>query len=237
MRRLLLPFGPFVLLLAACPAPPPLHWTYQSQWEGLCSSGKKQSPIDLHVAAATNFAPRIQLEYWPSHIHSINNGHTIQFNYDSGSFLTFDGKRYALEQFHIHHPGEHTLDGKSWPMELHFVHKAENGKLAVVGIAVVEGAANAWMQQAANDLPVNGDRRDLTAKVNAADLLPSSRAYFHYSGSLTVPPCSEGVDWFVLKTPIEMSAAQLAAFAKAVEENHRPIQPLNGRVIEQGDAK
>jgi carbonic anhydrase len=226
-----------LLVLSACAVPPPLHWSYGEAWEGVCKTGKQQSPVDLH-AGGSAFAPRIQMEYWPTQTRLTNNGHTLQFDYDPGSFLQVDGKRYALVQFHFHHPGEHALDGAAWPMELHLVHKSDDGKLAVVAIQIAEGAVNRWLETAWNDLPAApGEQRESPVKINAADLMPKDRAYLHYSGSLTAPPCSEGVEWFVLRAPASMSAEQIAAFDKLFHDNHRPVQPLGGRPVAEGQVR
>jgi carbonic anhydrase len=229
MRRILL-----TLILCGCPPPPPVHWSYGEKWDGVCATGKRQSPVDLRSGGS--FAPRIQLEYWPTPMRVMNNGHTIELEYDAGSFLVLDGKRYALKQFHFHHPSEHHLDGKSFPLEVHFVHKSEDGKLAVVGVPIAEGAANKWLQPAWTDLPQPGEHREPEARINAADLV-TSKPYLHYSGSLTTPPCSEGVEWFEMTTPIEMSAEQIAAFAKMFPDNHREPQPLGDRHVEAGEIR
>jgi carbonic anhydrase len=223
------------LALSACAAPEKhIEWHYGEPWGGTCADGKRQSPVELSGSAG--FAPKVQLEYWPSRVKLLNNGHTVQANYDPGSTLIVDGKRFALQQFHFHHPGEHGVDGKSFPLEMHFVNKSEDGKLAVIGVLVIEGAANNWLKPLFADLPRPGESRELDARVNAADLVPRSRIFLHYSGSLTTPPCSEDVAWFVLRTPIEMSADQIAALAKLLPDNHRPIQPPNGRAFVEGEA-
>jgi carbonic anhydrase len=223
-----------ILLLVGCAPPPVVHWNYGEQWTGVCSTGKSQSPIDLH--GESGFSPRLQMEYWPSVGHVINNGHTIELEYDPGSKLIVDDKHYPLKQMHFHHPSEHLLDGKSFPLELHIVHKTDDGKIAVVGILIQEGAANKWLGPFFNDLPYPGEKREPGARINAADLIPASRVFLSYSGSLTTPPCTEGVSWFVMKTPIEMSAEQIAAFAKRFADDHRSPQPLDGRHAVEGEA-
>ena len=226
---------PLLLLFCACAPPPHVEWHYGETWGGVCATGKQQSPVEL--SGAPGLGPKIQLEYWPSPIHTVHNGHTVEVQYDPGSSLILDGKRYALKQFHFHHPSEHTVDGKSYPLELHLVHKSDDGKLAAVGILIAEGAPNRWLQPILADLPRPGETREPTARVNAADLVPPSRVFLHYAGSLTTPPCSEGVSWFVLRTPIEMSADQIAALTKLLGDNHRPIQPLNGRPVVEGEVR
>jgi carbonic anhydrase len=218
-----------IVALAGCAHHAPTHFSYGEPWGGTCASGREQSPINLH--AAGGFAPKLEFEYWPSRTRLINNGHTVQLEYDPGSALTVDGVRYALVQMHFHHPSEHTLDGTGAALELHLVHKSADGKLAVVGVLLREGAANRWLEAVLHALPSEGERAELDARINAADLLPASRRVFAYRGSLTTPPCSEGVSWFVMQSPSEISADQLAPFARLYPDNHRPPVPLNGRSV------
>lgn len=224
-----------ILLLLACAAPKPVEWHYGEPWSGRCATGKSQSPIELSGSAG--FAPKLSFEYWPTHLSALNNGHTVEVTYDTGSFLTLEGKRYALKQYHFHHPGEHAVDGKSYPMELHLVHKSDDGKLAVVAVLIREGEANRWLKPLFDNLPRPGERREPDARISAADLLPPSKVFLHYTGSLTSPPCSEGVAWFVMRAPIELSADQIALMTNLLGDNHRPIQPLNGRHLVEGEAR
>jgi carbonic anhydrase len=226
----------FLILLVSCvpPAAAPA-WHYGEAWGGLCAGGKRQSPIA--VSGGPGFAPKVQLEYWPSRTRLFNNGHTVQLDYDAGSFLTVDGRRYALQQLHFHHSAEHTVDDKTFPLELHLVHKSDDNKLAVVAVMIAEGAENPWMRPLLDDLPRPGERREPTARLNAADLVPRSRVFLHYSGSLTTPPCSEEVSWFVMRTATEMSAAQIAELSQLLGDNHRPLQPSGGRQIIEGEVR
>lgn len=128
----------------------------------------------------------------------------------------------TLKALRFHNPSEHLLDGKSFPMELQLVHQNEQGKLMMVAVFIQEGAANKWLQPAFGDLPYPGEHREISAKINAADLLPKSKRWLYYTGSMTHPPCTEGVPWFVFESPIELSAEQLAAFTRMFKDNHRP---------------
>jgi carbonic anhydrase len=166
----------------------------------------------------------------------VNNGHTVQFNYAPGSFITSLGTNYRLAQFHFHTPSEHTLDGVSYPLELHLVHVDSTGAPAVVvGLFIKRGARNTALGAAFDNLPQNeGDvSQPANATINAAHLLPSNTTHFRYDGSLTTPPCSEGIRWYVMRTPIEMSDAQIAAYQSlaGLNPSARPLQPVNGRGI------
>ena len=221
-----------LLLSAGCATAPPANWHYGESWGGECARGHEQSPIDLRPDAAHLSLSKVQFEYWPSSLHVLNNGHTLELDYDPGSSLIVDGEHYVLEQMRFHQPSEHTLDGKPWAMELQLVHRGKRG-IAVVAVPIVEGAANRWLQPAWTDFPIPGERHDLDAKINAADLVPATKTLLHYAGSLTTPPCSEKVSWFLVTTPIEMSKEQITAFAQKFGDNHRPTQPLGGRVVEK----
>lgn len=218
------------------------HWTYEgeegpSNWGELdpayerCESGKSQSPIDISTPNAKGLK-NIIFHYQPSEVNILNNGHTVQVNYDAGSYIELDGVRYDVAQFHYHAPSEHEIDGKSFAAELHIVHKSADGSLAVVGLMLQEGADNAAFAPFVQNLPAKkSDAKDAGLKINAAALLPSVQTTFRYSGSLTTPPCSEGVHWLVMTTPVELSAAQLSKLESIHEGNNRPVQPLHDRTL------
>ncbi len=227
----------------ATPAPLP-HWTYEGEegpanWGELdnrfeaCKAGQTQSPIDILDATSENL-PDIHFSYAPSALTILNNGHTVQANYDAGSRITVDGHQYDLKQFHFHHPSEHTIAGVTYPLEMHLVHADADGNLAVVGVLIQEGAGdNAAFDSVFANLPTEKvDAHAVEgASVSAADLLPAERLYYTYSGSLTTPPCSEGVRWMVLTTPITLSVEQIETFTSVFEFDARPTQPLNGRDV------
>jgi len=209
----------------------PEHWGHMSGEYKACAEGKTQSPIDLSNAAAEELAD-IKFDYKPSKLNILNNGHTVQVNYDEGSSITLDNVKYNLLQFHFHDPSEHTVGGKSFGMEVHLVHKNAKGELAVVGLLINEGKENAVLAETWKNMPAKADeKKALSSKINAQDLLPSDHSYYRYTGSLTTPPCSEGVNWLVFTTPIEMSKAQIAAFKKIINKNARPVQPINARKV------
>jgi carbonic anhydrase len=220
----------------------PAHWSYEgdegpSHWGELgadnaaCATGHAQSPIDLTKAGAADL-PNLAFHYQPSQLHVLDNGHTLQFDYDPGSYVEIDGTRYELLQFHVHAPSEHAVDGKLADAEIHLVHRDAAGHLAVVGLLVHAGKENAALADAWAHLPAGpGPAQTVDAQVDAAALLPPTQAAWRYDGSLTTPPCTEGVKWSVMETPIEMSQAQLDAFTHLVHANNRPVQPLDGRAL------
>ena len=226
----------------ADPASPP-HWAYTGEsgadtWGNIspdyhaCSAGMMQAPIDQgdgFQAAGAAFT----LNYQPSPLNIIHNGHTVQVNFQPGSSMTVSGKRYELLQVHFHTPSEHAIGGQRMAMEAYFVHKSAEGKLAVLGVMMRVGADNAVLQPVWEHLPASaGPAQDIAgASVDPAAFFPAERSYFRYMGSLTTPPCSEGVNWFVLKEPVTISQVQLDKFVSAVTANARPLQPVNNRLV------
>ena len=162
----------------------------------------------------------------------VNNGHTIQVNLPAAGAVTLDGVEYKLLQFHFHTPSEEKIDGKAYPLVAHLVHKNAQGQLAVVAVLFRVGKENTALKPVFEHLPTKeSETFKLGLDINSADLLPANRAYYAFMGSLTTPPCSEEVRWQVLKTPVELSASQLAAFRRLYQMNARPVQPLNGRKV------
>lgn len=233
---------------AICGAVPAMaeggHWGYSGpsapqQWGSLdpafstCKLGKHQSPIDIHGAKAADL-PAIQFDYKPSPLKVIDNGHTIQVNYAPGSTIDVGGSRYELVQFHFHHPSEEKVNGKAHPMVAHLVHKNAEGKLAVVAVLLDKGGSSEVIDAIWKNLPKEKEKEATVAGVtiDVAKLLPANRGYYAFEGSLTTPPCSEDVRWLVLKTPVKIASAQVAAFGKLYPMNARPTQPLNGRALQ-----
>jgi carbonic anhydrase len=169
--------------------------------------------------------------YKEGQLKMLNNGHTIQVNVEPGSKLTINKDEYDLLQFHFHRPSEEQVDGKNSAMVAHFVHKSAAGKLAVIGVLLNEGKDNAAIKTLWANLPPKEGEEHVPAKVkfNPGQMLPSSLSYYAYEGSLTTPPCTEGVNFYILKTPVDMSKAQVAKFPFKL--NARPVQSLNGRKI------
>ncbi len=219
------------------------HWSYHGAtgpdaWGtldpayGACGAGTQQSPIDLAGAVKADLPP-IAVQWKPVKLDAVvNNGHTIQVNTATGGHMVLDGARYDLLQFHFHHMSEHTLDGRQFPLEVHFVHKATGGNgLAVIGVFFAEGAENATLAPIWQAMPEREGEASSSATVDPATLLPASRTAFRYAGSLTTPPCSEIVNWTVFGEPLSASSGQIAAFAKMFPNNFRPVQPRNRRFL------
>ncbi|HSX64028.1 MAG TPA: carbonic anhydrase family protein [Pseudoxanthomonas sp.] len=212
----------------------PEHWAEFESDFGECTSGRNQSPIDLNNFIEAEL-PRIAFDYKPGGHEVVNNGHAIQVNYNPGSKITVDGTDFALKQFHFHSPSENTIRARSFPMEAHFVHADAKGNLAVVALMFEEGASNKLLERVWPQVPASEDEKtELATLVSAADLLHANRDYYRYEGSLTTPPCSEGVRWFVLKRPAKASAEQLSLVQKVIgHPNNRPVQSVGARVILQ----
>ena len=221
-------------------------WTYEgaAHWSDLdseyapCNNGKEQSPIDIRNPEKTNL-PGLQFESTSAPLkYVINNRYTIRVNYHpgNGNLLLAEGERYELTQFHFHRPSEEYIQGKPYEMGVHLMYKAGDGKVAGVTVFVRPGGANATIQTVWEHMPkTEGQQEVHGVEISPGSLLPrGNAAYYLYMGSLTAPPCTEGVTWFVLKTPIEMSAEQIEAFAKLYPNDARPLQPLNGRVVKEG---
>lgn len=222
-----------------------VDWEYSgaynaSRWGELspefetCQLGRDQSPINLDDP--DSYQPgelaEIEFDYQSSKVEVINNSHTVVVNYEPGSKVKINNKEYELLQFHFHTPSEHTIENKASAMEVHFVHKNETGKLAVVGVMMNSGAENPLIARIWDMLPDGSKAKTKAISLNAADLLPNNKNYLSYEGSLTTPPCSEGVSWNVLLEPIEVSPEQVESFGSLHPYNARPIQPINGRSIE-----
>ena len=227
------------------------HWNYTDEGPALwatisptyaaCAAGKSQSPIDI-VPPSPSAAPTVAVSYRPAslkivhHEHmadGINNGHTVQINYSGADTLTVGDEQFALVQYHFHAPSEHTISGRHAPMEMHLVHKSAAGTLAVLGVLIEEGSENAAFAPVWANLPTakGMETHYEHLQVDVDDLLPATRTAYRYSGSLTTPPCSEQVRWFVLSTPIQLSAEQISAFKAVVQGNNRPVQALNNRPV------
>ena len=213
----------------------PDYWAKLSPRFKLAATGKRQSPIDLADMKKKKLPP-IRFDYKPCKIRLVYNGHTIEEMEEKGSTIKIDGKAYELKQFHFHSPSEHTLHGKHFDMEMHLVHMNDAGEIAVIGVFMQEGEANAWFGPVWDYLPTKENKnRNFELNINIDDALPENREYTSYSGSLTTPPCTEDVKWMLLKRPIELSKKQIDAFRKTIKGNNRPVQPLNERVVVSSD--
>lgn len=212
----------------------PSHWSDLSPDYSVCKTGREQSPVDIRDAVTASLPP-IRFDYKPVPLRLVNTGHTLQVNYGAGSTISVGGEQYELKQFHFHRPSEEQINGHPFDMVVHLVHNDSQGKIVVVAILMRAGAASKAIQKVWNGIPTTvGKERDETGvQVNASDLLPANLSYYTYKGSLTTPPCTEGVIWFILKTPMTMSAAQIGAFSSMFPPNARPVQPLGVRIVHQ----
>ena len=196
-----------------------------------CADGSAQTPIDVTGAVEVDLADPV-FDYAALAATVVNNGHTIQANASEGNTVTVDGAVSPLQQIHFHAPSEHTIDGVSAAAEVHFVHTTDDGVITVVGVMIVEGAeANAAWQPYVDAL-TTAEGAETTVELDWAAMLPGVRTTFRYTGSLTTPPCTEGVNWLLMSEPVALSADQIAAFVAGYEGNNRPVQPLNDRELE-----
>lgn len=217
----------------------PVHWGALKPEAKLCGEGLAQSPVNISTFQKGDL-PDIKFAYQDIPLSLSNTGHTLKVAVPAGSKATIDGHEYMLEQIHFHTPSEHYMDGSPYPMELHFVHKDDKGALAVVAVMMKVGQANQTIEKLwahipaapGQDIPVQTPAEGIT--FSAYDLLPAGPEYYSYEGSLTTPPCTEGVRWNVMQQPIEISQEQLVKFQTLFALNARPLQALNGRIV-KGD--
>ncbi len=211
----------------------PEHWGNLKPEYALCASGMRQSPIDIRDGFRVDLEP-IQFRYRQSELRVIDNGHTIQVEV-GGSSISLLGKTYELIQFHFHRPSEERVNGKSFEMVAHLVHRSDDGRLAVVAVLLEKGMEHPLIQTVWNNLPLEKGEYVMPPGlgIDLAQLLPADRSYYTYMGSLTTPPCSEGVLWLVLRQPLQISAEQLAIFSRLYRHNARPIQPSFGRMVKE----
>jgi len=212
----------------------PEHWGELDASYSACANGKNQSPINL-----TNFVeadlPALGFNYESQSSEILNNGHTVQVDFKPGSTLMVDGRPFELKQLHFHTPSENIIDGEPCGLEAHFVHADAQGNLAVVAVMFDEGTENAALAKLWAEMPEKaGDKHRLANHIGGEALMPESRDYYRYTGSLTTPPCTEGVIWLVLKEELTASKGQIARFANVMHHpNNRPVQPTNARVVMQ----
>ena len=224
----------------------PTHWDYAGDegpdaWGRMrpefskCATGQRQSPIDIRGGIAVDLEP-IKFDYRPSAFSVIDNGHTVQVNVEPGNSITITGKRYELVQFHFHRPSEERINGRQYDMVAHLVHKDVDGHIAVVAVLLDRGSAQAIVQTVWNNLPLEkGDEVRAGSRIDLSQLLPDDKRYYTYMGSLTTPPCSEGVLWMVMKQPVPISMDQVAIFSRLYPMNARPIQQADGRLIKESN--
>jgi len=212
----------------------PLHWGELSENFKTCSEGKLQTPINI-VPTKDIELKALELDYNAGSVSMINNGHTVQVNISEGSTLKIGKELYRLKQFHFHVPSENNIEGDAFPMEIHFVHASDDGKLAVVGVMFEEGEENGVLKKIWSRFPELGTGKEIPCKLSAKEikaLMPDDKEYYSFTGSLTTPPCTEGVKWHIFKKPMSISKEQVNTFFSLFGfPNNRPIQPANGREI------
>ena len=234
---------------AAAIAAAPKHgtvWSYEGElgpanWSKInvdwakCGTGNRQSPIDLRDGIKVNLE-QISFDYHPSSFSEVNNGHTIEVTVGSGNFITVGNTVYELQQFHFHRPSEEKVNGKGTEMVMHLVHKSAEGKVAIIAVLLERGQPHRLMQTIWDNLPL--EKQDVVSPsivIDPSDALPERREYFTYMGSLTEPPCTEGVLWMVFKQPMQASPAQMALFSRLYPLNARPVQSTAGRMIKESN--
>lgn len=210
----------------------PEHWGSLKKEYQTCSKGNRQSPINIHGGVPADLK-KIRFNYDATTLKVLNNGHTIQVNYGAGSSISIGNESYDLLQFHFHSPSENHINGKSFPMEMHLVHKNSRGELAVVGIMLEKGAHHMELEKIWQHMPskINREVRKAGVRIHASAFLPRDKSFHHFNGSLTTPPCSEGVKWYVMRNSIKLSDEQYEKFQTMIGNNARPIQDNNGRII------
>jgi len=248
-RRYVLPFTCCALMMLAAgsgsqePQHPEHTWDYgekngPSHWGELnpefaaCANGHHQSPIDIRNPQKADLPP-IEFDYRPSPLHIIDNGHTIMVDYAPGSSISVGGRKYVLKQFHFHRPSEEKINGKGYEMTIHLVHADQEGKLAVVAVLLQRGQDNPMVHKLWSDLPKEKQKEEdfSDVQIDAAGLLPADHGYYTFTGSLTTPPCSEDVTWFVLKNPVTVTDAEIEQFSKLYRNDARPTQPVYDRIV------
>jgi carbonic anhydrase len=228
------------------PAPAPAHWAYDGEdgpdhWAELstdyetCEAGTEQSPIDLSHKSTT-LSDALELDYGTVTEHVTDTGHTFQLNADADTGLSYQGTDYSLVQMHFHDPSEHTIDGVAAPVEFHFLNTDDTGKLLVISVLAREGAHNPHYE-AFIDATTSKASEGVSGEVDLAAMLPESLQHFAYSGSLTTPPCTEGVQWIVMNTPVELDSEQIAELQGAYAHNNRPVQPVGDRIVGYADSE
>jgi carbonic anhydrase len=213
----------------------PANWSKINVDWAKCGTGNRQSPIDLRDGIKVNLE-QISFDYHPSSFSEVNNGHTIEVTVGSGNFITIGNTVYELQEFHFHRPSEEKINGKGTEMVIHLVHRSAEGKIAIIAVLLERGQPHRLMQTIWDNLPL--EKQEVVSPsivIDPTDALPERRDYFTYMGSLTEPPCTEGVLWMVFKQPMQASPAQMALFSRLYPLNARPVQSTAGRMIKESN--
>ncbi|HJV01875.1 MAG TPA: carbonic anhydrase family protein [Burkholderiaceae bacterium] len=232
--------------VAAAPKVYSNHWSYEGEsgpvnWGRInpewakCSTGNRQSPIDIRDGMKVDLE-QITFDYKPSSFNVTDNGHTVQVMVSGGNFITVANRMYELIQFHFHRPSEERINGKGYEMVVHLVHKDAEGHLAVLALLLERGKPQPTIQTVWNNLPLEKfETMAPSIVLDPMDLIPARRDYYTFMGSLTTPPCTEGVLWLVMKEPVQASPAQMALFSRLYPLNARPVQPSSGRIVKESN--
>lgn len=211
----------------------PRHWGMLSKKYMSCETGNRQSPINLSMSRHGNPQQKLDFHYQTSQLHEMNNGHTIQVSHTSECRVDLNNRNYKLRQFHFHTPSEHHIEGKAFPMEMHLVHQNETGHVLVIAVMLETDATQPVLGKLWKWLPEQAEQEvSIPLEFSLTDILPANTEHYTYSGSLTTPPCTEGVQWIVLKDPMHVTQKDVDQFVQIIGHNARPIQPLRGRHIE-----
>ncbi|MBF0541573.1 MAG: carbonic anhydrase family protein [Nitrospirae bacterium] len=209
----------------------PENWGKLDKSFSICSEGKNQSPVNLTAFVKTAIK-NIYFNYNTYAAEILNNGHAIEVNYSNGSTITVDKTTFELKKIIFHAPSENTVEGRSYPMEAQLIHSDKHGNIAIIAVLLTEGSENEFIKTLWTQLPKkSGEKNSLAERLNVNNMLPMDRHYFRFSGSLTTPPCTEGVRWFIFKNAITISKEQIKTFTDVMHDNNRPVQQINGRVI------
>ena len=212
----------------------PEHWGMLTKEYMTCETGDRQSPINISMAKHGQHHSTLTFRYHPSHVHELNNGHTIQVSHTSGCEADLNHHTYKLRQFHFHAPSEHHIENQVFPMEMHLVHQDQQGHVLVIAVMMKTDASSPILSKLWNWLPDQlGKEVSVPLELSIADLLPTNTHHYSYSGSLTTPPCTEGVQWIVLKEPMHIAEKDVERFVHIIGHNARPIQPLHDRSVEE----
>ncbi|MDR0529678.1 MAG: carbonic anhydrase family protein [Zoogloeaceae bacterium] len=209
----------------------PEHWGNLSSASSLCAKGMRQSPVDFIAEASMGLYKPFAFDYRTTHFQVVNNGHTVEGHAtESRNRLDYGSSMFVLEQFHMHAPSEHSFEGRHYPLEIHLVHRSASGEVTVLAVLVLQGHENRALADLFRNLPAR-THDEIAVTLNTEVFLPHTQEAFEYIGSLTTPPCTENVNWIVLRQPIELSEEQIKAFRSLYSENRRPVQPLHQRIV------
>ena len=212
----------------------PSHWGMLSKEYRTCETGNRQSPINITMTHHGDHQQKLEFHYQTSQLHEMNNGHTIQVSHVSGCRVDLNDHQYKLRQFHFHSPSEHHIEGKAFPMEMHLVHQDDSGHVLVIAVMMATDAPQPVLGKLWKWLPEQkGQEVSVPLEVKLTDILPTNTHHYTYSGSLTTPPCTEGVQWIVLKEPMHVTQEDVDQFVHIIGHNARPIQPLRNRHIDE----